>query len=102
MPSPLLWGKEEEVRSRFADRVSDLRMVRRNISFDYSKNTPAEVVELFREFYGPTNKAFGNLDAAGQTALRSDLEELWSRNSRATDGTVEVESEYLDVRAVKV
>jgi SAM-dependent methyltransferase len=101
MPSPLLWGKEEEVETRLGGRVSDLRMVRRNISFDYSKNSPAEVVELFREFYGPTNKAFGNLDEAGQAALRNDLEELWSKRNRATDGTVDVESEYLDVRAVK-
>ncbi|MDQ3221505.1 MAG: SAM-dependent methyltransferase, partial [Acidobacteriota bacterium] len=41
-------------------------------------------------------------DADGQAALRADLEQLWTDNNRATDGTTEVESEYLEVRAITV
>jgi len=41
------------------------------------------------------------LDADGQNALRHDLDQLWAENNRATDGTTAVESEYLEVRAIK-
>ena len=30
-----------------------------------------------------------------------DLEALWAENNHATDGTTQVESEYLEVRAIK-
>ena len=52
-------------------------------------------------YFGPTQKAFESLDADAQNALRSDLEQLWTEQNRATDGTTEVESEYLEVRAVR-
>ena len=101
MPSPILWGTEDAVRERFADGVSDLQLNRRKISFTYQFG-PADVVEHFRLYFGPTVKAFGSLDADGQAALRADLEQLWTDNNRATDGTTEVESEYLEVRAITV
>jgi hypothetical protein len=62
---------------------------------------PADVVEHFRLYFGPTQKAFEALDADGQAALRSDLENLWTEHNQATDGTTRVESEYLEVRAVR-
>lgn len=100
MPWPLLWGTEDAVRERFAEGVSDLQMTRRKITFTYPFR-PIAVVEHFKSYFGPTQKAFESLDAEGQNALRSDLEKLWSENNKATDGTTEVESEYLEVRAVK-
>jgi hypothetical protein len=62
---------------------------------------PAEVVEHFRQYFGPTQKAFEALDSDGQAALRKDLEELWTGANRATDETTAVESEYLEVIAVR-
>ena len=100
MPSPLLWGDENTVADRFAEGVADLQMVRRKIDFDFLMN-PAEVVEHFRLYYGPTQKAFEALDKTGQAALRADLENLWAENNRMTDGSTRVESEYLEVRAVR-
>lgn len=100
MPSPILWGTEGAVRERFADGISDLQMKRRKITFTYPFG-PADVVEHFRKYFGPTQKAFESLDADGQAALRSDLEALWKEHNRATDGTTDVESEYLEVRAVR-
>lgn len=101
MPSPILWGTEDAVRERLTDGISDLKMARRKITFTYPF-PPAEVVEHFRKFFGPTQKAFESLDPDGQTALRADLEELWTANNQATDGTTLVESEYLEVYATKV
>lgn len=100
MASPLLWGDEETVRDRFADEISMLQMTRRSIDFLFPFG-PEEVVEHFRKFYGPTQKAFEALDVEGQKALRADLEALWSEDNRATDGTTHVVSEYLEVKAVR-
>ena len=100
MPSPILWGTGDAVRERLGDGISDLQMTRRKITFTYPFG-PAEVVEHFRKYFGPTQKAFESLDVDGQAALRADLEALWTEHNRATDGTTQVESEYLDVRATK-
>lgn len=99
MPSPLLWGTEDAVRERFGEGISELRLNRRKIDFEFQFG-PEAVVEHFRKYFGPTQKAFGSLDAAGQDALQRDLVELWSTNNLATDGTTRVESEYLDVVVV--
>jgi SAM-dependent methyltransferase len=100
MPSPLMWGTEDAVRERFAEGISDLQMISRKITFTYPFG-PVEVVEHFRKYFGPTQKAFESLDADGQNALRSDLEALWTEHNQATDGTTQVESEYLEVRATR-
>jgi hypothetical protein len=100
MPSPLMWGVEETARERLRDGIVSLEAKPQSVVFKFPF-TPAEVVEYFRVYYGPTNKAFGALDEAGQAALRRDLEQLWEKNNRATDGTTEVESEYLKVFAVR-
>ena len=101
MPSPLLWGDEETVSQRFADGISDLQLVRRKIDFIFLMS-PAAVVEHFRLYYGPTQKAFESLDPNGQAALRKDLEQLWSEHNRVADGSTRVESEYLEVRATRI
>ena len=100
MQSPVLWGKEEVIRERFGNGVSKIEATPRIVSFDFPFS-PAEVVEHFRLYYGPTNKAFGALDENTQAALRRDLEQLWSNNNKATDGTTSVEAEYLEVIATR-
>ena len=100
MSPPLQWGMEDIVRERFSDGIADLQMDRRKIMFHFDM-PPADVVEHFRLYFGPTQKAFEALDEQGQAALRADLEALWTEANRASDGTTEVESEYLEVRAVK-
>jgi len=100
MPPPVLWGSEDTVRERFSEGISDLKLERRKIVFTYPFG-PAEVVEHFRKYFGPTQKAFEALDETGQAALRADLEALWNQHNQATDGTTKVESEYLEVRATK-
>lgn len=96
MPSPIKWGDEETVRERLREGIADLKITRRMCTFKFPF-PPADVVEFFRTYYGPTQRAFGALDEAGQAALRKDLEQLWSDNNKATDGTTDVESEYVEV-----
>ena len=100
MPSPIKWGDEATVRELFREGISDLKLTRRMCQFNLPF-TPAEVVEHFRTYYGPTQRAFAALDSNGQAALRNDLEQLWSQHNKATDNTTQVEGEYLEVLATK-
>jgi len=100
MPSPIKWGDEETVRERLTNGITDLKLTSRMCAFKFPFS-PAEVVEFFRMYYGPTQRAFGALDENAQSALRKDLEQLWSDNNKATDGTTHVDAEYLEVLATR-
>jgi SAM-dependent methyltransferase len=100
MPSPLLWGNETTVRERFASRVCDLRLARRDYTFDYPF-PPSEVVNFFRLYYGPVNRAFASLDRAGRKSLHQELEAVWSAHNRARNGFTLVAAGYLEVIAVR-
>lgn len=100
MPSPLKWGDEDTVRERLHDGIAGLRMTRQICRFKFPF-APAQVVEHFRLYYGPTQRAFEALDTEAQAALRTDLERLWSEHNQATDDTTLVEAEYLEIVATK-
>jgi hypothetical protein len=100
MPSPVLWGVPEEVTTRFGDKVTELKMTPQiaDMIFEYG---PAEVVEHFRTYFGPTVMAFKAIPEENHEDFRSDTEALWTQNNTATDGTTLVKSEYLEVIATK-
>ena len=100
MVSPLKWGDEATVRERLKDGTSSIEVTRRMYAMKYPF-PPAEVVEFYFTYYGPTNRALAALDEAGQQALRKDLVQLWTENNRATDGSTHVDSEYLHVTAIR-
>lgn len=100
MPPPVKWGDEATVRERLHEGISELQLTRRMYPFKYPF-PPSEVVEFFRTYYGPTQRAFAALDSDRQIALRHDLEQLWSKHNKAVNGTTFVESEYLEVVATR-
>jgi len=100
MPPPVLWGDEATVRERLDDGIADLHLTRKMYPMKYPF-PPPDVVEFFRTYYGPSNRAFAALDADKQDALRSDLEQLWSEHNQASRGGTEVEAEYLEVAAIR-
>jgi ubiquinone/menaquinone biosynthesis C-methylase UbiE len=100
MPSPVLWGSEEVVRDRLGEGTSDVQTTRQLIHFNYPFG-PAQTVQHFFEYYGPSFKAFTALDENGQNALRRDLEQHWTAANQAKDGGTDVPSEYLKVVAVR-
>lgn len=101
MPSPVLWGDEPTVRERLGHGLSNLSLTRRQYLFSYPFS-PSEVVEFFRLYYGPTNRAFASLDDEGQTQLRHELETLWMSHNRAGADCTTVFSEYLEVIGIRV
>lgn len=100
VPPPTQWGDEAIVRERLHDGIADLQTTKLICPIKYPF-PPSEVVEFFRMYFGPVNRAFAALDEDGQAALRRDLEQLWSAHNRAEDGSTHVEGEYLEVIAVR-
>ena len=100
MPSPVLWGVPDEVTTRFGDSVSELTMTPRMADMTFTFG-PAEVVEHFKQYFGPTVMAFKAIPEEKHEDFRSDAEALWTQNNTATDGTTLVKSEYLEVIATK-
>jgi len=100
MPSPTLWGDEKTVRERLGPGVFSLTLTRRVYTFDYPF-PPADVVEWFQKYYGPTNRAFASLDGDSARALCSELEALWTEHNRGEDDFTLVQAEYLEVIAVR-
>ena len=100
MPSPVLWGNEATVQERLGHGSSTLSLIRRQYLFSYPF-PPSEVVEFFRLYYGPTNRAFASLDAEGQAHLRRDLEALWTAHNQAGPDCTTVYGEYLEVIGIR-
>ncbi len=101
VPSPMGWGDEATVRSRLRHGFADVRLNRRIALMRYPF-PPAETVEFFRQYYGPTQWAFASLGASAQVVLRRDLVELQTvYNTATTPGTTEVPAEYLEAVAVR-
>lgn len=98
--SPILWGVEETVRQRLGAGATEIKCTPRQVVFAYPFS-PAETVEFFFQFYGPTLRAYAACSPEKQIALRQDLENLWSKHNQATDGTTYVVSEYLEVIATR-
>jgi ubiquinone/menaquinone biosynthesis C-methylase UbiE len=100
LEAPALWGKEEVVAERFSKVRWKTKTTRRNLEFKYPF-AAAEVVKLFREYFGPTKVAFSRLAAAGQQGLAADLEKLWAEHNEGAANETHVKAEYLEVIARK-
>jgi SAM-dependent methyltransferase len=96
--SPALWGSEAHLRTLFGDAV-ELECTKKHFNFRF--RSPTHWVQVFREFYGPTHKAFGALPSEGQQALERDILALIGEFNRAAPHSMVVPSEYLEVVATK-
>ena len=95
LKSPALWGTEPHIAELFGAQATDIRTVRRNFNFRY--RSAAHWIQIFRDFYGPTHKAFAALDPARQDALAKDITALLNRCNTAGPDSLVVPSEYLEV-----
>ncbi len=92
--SPALWGTQARLNEMFAGAASIDAQPR---MFVFRYKSPQHWLDVFRNFYGPIHKAFGAMDGGKQDALAADLMALVGEFNRATDGTMAVHSEYLEV-----
>ncbi|HUG24464.1 class I SAM-dependent methyltransferase [Piscinibacter sp.] len=91
---PALWGTEEHLQTLFGAQAAQIHCQRRVFNFRYA--SPAHWIQVFRDFYGPTHKAFAALDAAGQRALERDLNALLDALNTAGASSLVVPSQYLE------
>ncbi|RZJ04899.1 MAG: class I SAM-dependent methyltransferase, partial [Rubrivivax sp.] len=96
---PSLWGSEEHLQSLFGAQAAQIRSQRRVFNFRYA--SPAHFIQVFRDYYGPTHKAFAALDAAGQRALERDLHALIDSMNTAGPSSLVVPSFYLEAVITK-
>jgi SAM-dependent methyltransferase len=92
--SPILWGTEARLRELFGGNAAAMRSVTRSMVF--RERSPEAWVASWRRWYGPTLKAFEAVGEAGAAALEADLLALIARFNRSGDGTMVVESQYLE------
>lgn len=96
--SPALWGSRARIAELFESKAA-VSTERRNFFFRYK--SPDDWIRIFRNYYGPVAKAFEAIDPDARQALEEDLQDLLRRLNVATDGTLVVPSEYLEVVMVK-
>jgi len=99
LKSPALWGTEAHIATLFGAQAADIRCVKKMFNFRYRSS--AHWMQVFRDFYGPTHKAFAALDAPRQAALEKDILALLERMNVDGQRSLIVPAEYLEVVVVK-
>jgi SAM-dependent methyltransferase len=97
--SPALWGSESHLIEMFGTQAARIHCERKHFNFRY--RSAAHWVQVFRDFYGPTHKAFAALGAKGQASLESDITALLENFNTAVHDSLVVPSEYLEVVIIK-
>jgi SAM-dependent methyltransferase len=101
LPPPVLWGVEASVREYLGAGVAEFRATPRILTLAFPFD-PAAVADLYITHLGVIQRAYVNLDPARQAALRHELEQFFSDNNRADDGTTRLDAECLEVVATRV
>jgi ubiquinone/menaquinone biosynthesis C-methylase UbiE len=95
--SPALWGSVTRIGELFAGH--QIHTSKHYFTFRY--RSPEHWLDIFKTYYGPTNRAFAALDIAKQAALTADIFELLERMNRGGKETLLVPSEYLETVVTK-
>jgi ubiquinone/menaquinone biosynthesis C-methylase UbiE len=99
LKSPALWGTEPHIVELFGADAKDIRCERKFFNFRY--RSAGHWLQVFRDYYGPTHKAFAALAPREQAALAADITALLERLNTAGGKSLVVPAEYLEVVIVK-
>jgi SAM-dependent methyltransferase len=99
--SPVLWGKDDEVRARFAAAgvpEGNVATARELYTFRFD-GAPSAFVDLFRTYYGPTMNAFEAAEKDGRAdALYGELVALFEHENISGDpARTEIPAAFLKV-----
>lgn len=92
---PPLWGTQAYLEQLFGTQAAEIRCARRSFNFRY--RSAAHWLQVFRDFYGPTHKAFAALTGPQQHALEADITRLLEEMNVAGKGSLVVPSDYLEI-----
>jgi len=100
IPTPVLWGDEATVRERLGHGTSEIRTTRRRFEMDFPFDA-RQVVEFFRNYFGPVQLSFSRMDLDQQREYAADLERLWTEGGESSPDRTIVRTEYLEVIATR-
>jgi SAM-dependent methyltransferase len=102
--SPVTWGVEDNVRERFGDAgvpPENISCERASYVFRHPR-PPAEFLERFRLYYGPTMNAFEAATKDGRAEqLRGELTKLFEQQNQAGADRTVIPATYLKVTVRK-
>ena len=99
--SPMTWGVDSNVRERFVAAgvaADDVAFARGTFMFEFA-GPPAQFLDIFRRYYGPTMNAFEAAEKNGRAGeLQSELEALFaSQNRSGQDDRTSIGATFLQV-----
>ena len=103
--SPMTWGMESNVIERFGAAgvpKNSISFVRDTYTFRFASR-PAELVDAFRKYYGPTMNAFDAAEKNGRSEdLKKELDDLFkSQNKSPTADATLIPATYLRVTVAR-
>lgn len=98
--SPVTWGLEDNVRERFGAAgvaAGDISCERATYVFRYPA-PPRELLQTFKQYYGPTMNAFEAASKDGrEEQLEAELTQLFEEHNRAGADSTEIPATFLKV-----
>ncbi len=103
--SPMLWGVESNVIERFTNagiNKENIAFTRDTFTFN-APYSPSELVNTFKNYYGPTMNAFEAAEKNGKAiSLQTELEALFSSQNKSTDSNASsIPATFLKVTVTK-
>ena len=103
--SPMLWGVENNVIERFGKAgvaKENISFIRDTFTFKASY-PPAELVNNFKTYYGPTMNAFEAAEKNGKSLdLQNELEALFDSQNKSTNkNTTSIPATFLRVTVIR-
>ena len=99
--SPMTWGVGNHIIDRFAEAgvpKEKVSMIKDTYHFVSANKTPAEFIDLFRRFYGPTMNAFDAAEKNGKTKeLHDELLELAKTQNQSLNGGTSIPATFMRV-----
>lgn len=99
--SPMTWGVDANIIERFGQAgvpKEKISFVKDTFLFRSPDKSPADVVESFRRFYGPTMNAFEAAENSGKVEdLHNQLLELAKAQNTSKDGSTSIPATFLRV-----
>ena len=102
--SPVSWGLEDNVRERFgAAGIPDDNIVCERATYVFRRDgPPAEFLDIFKRYYGPTMNAFEAAGKEGRAeALEAELAEVFRKSNRGGAERTEIPANFLKVTVTK-
>jgi ubiquinone/menaquinone biosynthesis C-methylase UbiE len=99
--SPMTWGVDSHIHERFGQAgvpKEKISMVKDTFHFVSPDKTPAQLIDSFRRFYGPTMNAFEAAERNGKVVeLHSQLVELANAQNKSSNGSTSIPATFLKV-----